>query len=333
VRGAAPRAPGGSLSVALCPGARHATKRWPGFEPLAAALAACALAAIATSARGQDIEPRAYSNAPVGVNFLIGGYAYTRGGLAFDTALPVSDVNLQTSSALVAYARVLDLGGKSAKLDVILPYTWLSGTADFRGAEVERVVDGLMDPRFRLSVNFYGAPALKLPEFRNYQQDLIVGASLQVGAPLGQYDPTRLVNIGNNRWSFKPELGASKAIGAWTFEGKLAATIYTDNDNFFGGKHRSQDPIYSGQGNAIYSFANGVWASLDATYYAGGRTTLDGVRGDDLLQNWRVGATLALPVDARNSIKFYASSGVFARTGNNYDGLGVAWQYRWGGSL
>ena len=118
---------------------------------------------------------------------------------------------------------------------------------------------------------------------------------------------------------------------AWTLEGKLAAAAFTDNDDFCGGKRRSQDPIYSMQGNAIYSFAGGVWASLDATYYAGGRTTLDGVRGADLQQNWRVGGTLSFPVDARNSVKLYASSGVFARTGNNVDLAGVAWQHRWGG--
>ena len=291
------------------------------------------LAAAGTGARGQEIEPRAYSNAPVGLNFAIAGLAYTRGALEFPDATRLTDAKFTTTTAVFAYARALDLWGMSGKFDAIVPYMDLSGTALYRGDPIERKVDGLIDPRFRLSVNFYGAPALGLKEFRQYKQDLIVGASLQVGAPWGQYDPTRLVNIGNNRWSFKPALGVSKAIGAWTFEGKLAATIYTDNDDFFGGKHRSQDPIYSGQGNAIYSFANGVWASLDATYYAGGRSTLDGVRGDDLLQNWRVGATLALPVDARNSIKFYASSGVFARTGNNFDLLGVAWQYRWGGGL
>jgi len=162
---------------------------------------------------------------------------------------------------------------------------------------------------------------------------VIVGASLQVGAPLGQYDPSRLVNLGNNRWSFKPELGLSKALGAWTLEGKLAATLFTDNNDFFGGGHRSQDPVYSGQGNLIYSFANGVWASFDATYYAGGRTTLNGVRGDDLQQNWRLGGTLAFPVDARNSVKLHASSGVSARTGNNFDAIGIAWQHRWGGGL
>ena len=72
----------------------------------------------ATRAQGQDIEPRGYSNAPVGVNFLIAGYVYTRGGLSFDS-LPITDAHLTTSSAVLAYARVLDLWGKSGKFDVI----------------------------------------------------------------------------------------------------------------------------------------------------------------------------------------------------------------------
>jgi len=160
-----------------------------------------------------------------------------------------------------------------------------------------------------------------------------VGASLQVSAPASQYDPTRLLNIGTNRWSFKPEVGVSKAIHRWTLEGQAAVTLYTDNRDFYGGTVRSQRPLYSLQGHVIHAFANGAWASFDATYFAGGRTTIEGVLNNDLQQNWRVGATLALPVDRRNSVKLAASSGVSARTGNNFDFLAVAWQYRWGGGL
>ena len=298
-----------------------------------AMLAACVLLGLACGAHAQDIEPRAYSNAPVGVNFLIAGYAYTQGGLAFDSASPLSDPDLKTSSAVFAYARVLDLWGMSGKFDVIMPYTWLSGSALSAGETVQREVDGLVDPRFRLSVNFYGAPALTLKEFAAYQQDLIVGASLQISAPWGQYDPTRLVNLGTNRWFFKAELGVSQAMGPWTLEGSAAATVYTDNTDFFGGRTRSQDPVYSLRGHVIYSFRTGVWASLDATYFSGGRTTVGGTRGNDLQQNWRVGGTLAFPVDLHNSVKLYASSGVSARTGNNFDLLGIAWQHRWGGGL
>ena len=298
-----------------------------------AVLAACATFAVASAANAQEIEPRAYSNAPVGVNFLIAGYVYTQGGLAFDPASPLVEPDLKTSSALLAYARVLDLWGMSAKFDAILPYTWLTGSALFAGEPVQRDVGGPVDPRFRLSVNLYGAPALDLKEFAAFEQDLIVGASLQVSVPWGQYDPGRLVNIGTNRWFFKPEVGVSKAVGPWTLEAQAAVTFFTDNDEFFGGVTRSQDPLYSLQGHAIYSFRSGVWASLDVTHFSGGRTSLGGVRGNDLQQNWREGGTLAFPVDRLNSVKLYASSGVSARTGNDFDLLGIAWQHRWGGGL
>lgn len=299
----------------------------------AGALTACALIAWASAARAQDIEPRAYSNAPIGVNFLIAGYAYTQGGVPSDSALPVKNPQLRTDSAVLSYARVLDLWGKSGRINATLPYTWLSGSADFAGQTIQREVNGLADARFKLSVNLYGAPALTLKEFKDYEQDLIVGASLAVSAPTGQYDASKLVNIGMNRWSFTPEVGVSKALGSWTLELAAAATLYTDNKDFLNGNTRSQDPVYSLQGHVIHSFSSGIWASLDVTYLTGGRTTVNGMRNDDLQENWRVGGTLAFPVDARNSVKLYASSGVSARTGNNYDLLGIAWQYRWGGGL
>ncbi len=291
------------------------------------------LLAAALSASAQDIEPRAYSNAPIGVNFLVAGSTYTRGGLAFDTALPISDVNLTTSSAVVGYARVLELGGQSAKFEIVAPYLWLNGSANYIGQPVERVVNGFADPAFRLAVNFHGAPALTLKEFAGYEQDLIVGGSLRVIVPGGQYDDTRVVNIGMHRWSFKPEVGVSKAIGQWTLELTAAATLFTRNADFYGGGTRSQDPLYSVQGHAIYSFHSGIWSSLDVTYFTGGRTTINGTRGNDLQQNWRLGGTLAFPVDIRNSIKLYASSGVSDRTGNSFDLLGIAWQHRWGAGL
>ena len=294
-----------------------------------ATVGACGL--LAGAVRAQSIEPRAYSNAPVGVNFLIGGYAYTQGGLLFDSSLALDNAKLTTSNAVIGYARTLNLWGKSGKFDVSVPYTGLTGTADFRGNPAERDVKGFGDPAFRVSANFYGAPALSLADFRSYQQDLIVGGSVQVSVPVGQYDETKLVNIGTHRWYVKPELGISKALGHWTLEGAAAVTLFSTNNDFFNGNRRAQDPLYSLQAHAIYNFPRGVWGSLDSTYFAGGRTTLNGSLSADLQQNSRVGATLAMPVDAQNSIKLYASKGVSARTGNSYDLLGIAWQYRWGG--
>jgi len=284
-------------------------------------------------AQAQEIEPRSFSNAPVGVNFLITGYAFTRGGLSFDPSLPVTNPKLTTSSAVLGYARVLDLWGMSAKFDAIAPFTWLSGTANLAGAPVAREVNGLGDHRFRLSVNFLGAPAMSLQEFASYQQDLIVGGSLQVSVPVGQYDETRLINLGTNRWFFKPEVGVSKALGPLTLEFTTSATVFTANTNFFGGNTRSQDPIYSLQSHVIYNFRSGIWVSGDGTYFTGGRTTINGLMNDDLQQNWRFGSTVSFPLDARHSIKLYASHGAYARTNNNYDLVGVSFQIRFGGGL
>ncbi|MDA8139720.1 MAG: transporter [Desulfobacteraceae bacterium] len=286
-----------------------------------------------SNARAQEIEPRGYTNAPVGVNFLIVGYAYSKGALSSDPSLPLTDPELETSNAVLAYARALDLWGKSGKFDLVLPYTWLSGTAELDSQPIERNVDGIGDCKVRIAVNLYGSPALRLKEFANYKQDLIVGVSLQVTAPTGQYDDSRLINISSHRWAFKPEVGISKAVGAWTMELAAAATLFTDNNDFYGGHTRSQEPLYAIQGHVIYSFRPSLWASVDATHFTGGQTAADGEYNDDLQQNWRMGATLALPVDRHNSIKLYASSGVSARTGNNYDLFGLAWQYRWDGGL
>ena len=299
----------------------------------AAALVACASLGISPRAAGQDIEPRTYSNAPIGVHFLVAGYAHTRGAPQFDSALGLTDADLKTSNAGLGYATVFDLGGSAATIDVIVPYAGLSGTALYQGEPVERNVDGFANPALRLCWNFYGAPALALNEFRAWQQDVVIGASLRVSAPWSQYDASRLINIGTHRWSFKPEIGISKTAGPWTLEGTLAATIFTVNDDFFGGNRRKQDPVYSVQGHVIYGFAGGSWISVDATYFAGGRTTFNCLLNADLQQNWRVGATLAVPVDRRNSIKFYASSGLSDRTGNSFDLLGIAWQHRWGAGL
>ena len=109
--------------------------------------------------------------------------------------------------------------------------------------------------------------------------------------------------------------------------------FYTDNDEFNTDQTRQQEPVYSTQFHVSYTFDNKIWASLGATYYTGGRTTVDGVERNDLQENWRTGFTLALPIDSRNSIKLLAQSGVSTRTGTDYDTLGIFWQYRWGGGI
>lgn len=285
------------------------------------------------NAGAQDLEPRSYTNTPVGLNFLIAGYAYQQGDVVTDPGLPIQNAKVHVHSSVLAYSRSFGLFGKSAKADVIVPYSWADGTAAFRGQPRERVIDGFNDPRLRLSVNFYGAPALAMPEYLAYQQDLLLGASLQVVMPLGQYDERKLLNIGSNRWAFKPELGISKAFGPLILELAPSVTVYTDNNDFLGGMRREEDPLYAVQVHAIYRFGQPLWGSIDGTYYGGGRTTIDGKENDDRQSNARVGLTLSLSLSRRYSAKLYASKTVVTRAGGDFDLIGLALQYRWGGGL
>jgi hypothetical protein len=285
-------------------------------------------------AMAQSMEPRAYSNSPTGLNFLLVGYGYSQGGLGFDASSPLQDGDTRVHSVLVGYVRSLDLFGKAGSIGVLLPVVDMTAKATLNGTmEARREVSGLGDPGLRLAWNFYGAPALSGAEFASYRQDLIIGTSVVVTAPVGQYDSARLVNIGTNRWSVKPELGVSKALGPWTAELSAGVTFFTRNDEFFNGNTRSQDPLYSTQLHVTRQFGRGMWGALSATYFEGGRTALNGEPRDDRLSGTRVAATFVLPVDRRNSIKLSASSGLYARAGSDYDGVGVTWQHLWGGGL
>jgi len=299
----------------------------------AAALALLLGSVIAPAAQAQELEPRAYSNLPMGLNFLATGYAHSKGGLSTDPSLPLTDAHLKIDTGVVAYVRGIDLWGNSGKFDIIAPYSHLSGTALVAGQPRERVVSGAGDPRFRLSVNFYGAPALTLPEYPAYKQDLVIGASVQVTAPWGQYDPSKAVNLGTHRWSIKPDVGFSKAFAPFTIDLTAGVTLFSRNDDYFGGQSLDQAPLYSAQVNLSYDFGRGIWAALGATFYRGGRTTVNDAPKDNTLSNARMGLTIAVPIDRYYAIKFNASSGVSTRTGTDFDTVGLVLQYRWGAGL
>jgi len=301
--------------------------------------AALTLALACMPARAQQLEPRAYANLPIGLNFLIAGYAHSQGDVLADPSVPVSDASAKVDALVLGYVRSLDFWGNSGSIGLVLPYAGISasgqittsGQAEPQATSVTR--DGFGDPVLRLAVNLYGAPALPAERFREYRQDTIVGTSLVVSAPWGRYDGSKLVNIGTNRWSFKPEVGMSQALGPWILEGAFGVTFFSDNDDFFGGHTRKQDPLYAAQAHVIYYFDPGLWGAVDLTYYAGGRTSVDGSVNNDLQQNSRWGATLGKSLDPRNALKLYFSSGVVARTGTSFQTIGVTWQHLWGAGL
>ena len=301
--------------------------------PCTALLAVTLGLAAMQGARAQQLDPRTYSNQPIGLNFLLATYQYSWGDVVSDPSLPIKNADAKVNAVVLGYSRVLDFWGESGTLAVVLPYAWISanGEVEGQGKSVDR--SGFADLGLRLSVNLLGAPALSLKEFRDYRQDTILGVSLVVTAPTGQYDSTKLINVGTNRWSFRPEVGVSKALGQWVLEGAASVAFFTDNNEFLGNNVRSQEPLYALQAHAIYNFNPKLWGALDWTYYVGGRTSVNGTLNEDLQSNARWGATLGQSLDTHNSIKLYLYSGLYARTGTNFTTIGLAWQYRWGAGL
>ena len=283
----------------------------------------------ALPASAQQLEPRAYAPAPVGLNVLGIAYGDTSGEVVLDPSVPVDNVHAWVRVAVPFYARTFDLFGRQAGASITVPYALVDATGDVQGTGRSVNLSGPGDPGFRLSVNLIGSPALSPKEFATRTRETVLGASLSVVTPFGQYDSTKLINLGANRWAFKPELGLSQPFGDWDFELYAGVWLFTANDNYFGGKVRRQNPLTSTQAHVIYTLVPNLWLSLDYTYYTGGESTVDGQQKDDRQDNSRAGLTLALPVAKQQALKLSWSRGVSVRIGQNFDALGVSWTYAW----
>lgn len=294
-------------------------------------LALAVLGLCGVQAFAQELTPRVYAPSPTGANIVVAGYGRSWGGLLFDPSLPFDDVNAHINTGSLLYGRTFGLLGRSASGVVALPYVWgdVDGLVDGQYRGITR--SGLADLRGQLTLNLAGGPALTPREFATHRPDTVLGFSLSVAAPSGQYDPAKLINIGSNRWSVKPELGVSKTKGPWYLELYGGVWVFSDNSHFFGGVRREQDPIGTFQAHVSYTFKPRLWLAGDATFYTGGRTTVNGVRKADLQRNSRVGLTLALPVGRRSALKVSWATGFTTRVGADFDSLGVAFQTVWFG--
>jgi hypothetical protein len=275
------------------------------------------------------MEPRAYSRAPVGSQFIVFSYAYQTGDVLTDASLPLRDVNVKLNAGVFAYGRTFGLARRQANVTLVSSYVKgrASGIVFEDRQEVTR--SGLGDLRLRFSTNLIGGPGLTPKQFAEYKPRALLGASLTVVMPTGQYDPRRLVNIGSNRWAFKPEVGLSKPYGGWTVEVIGGVWLFTANDEFFGGVKREQKPLVSLQSHVIYTIKRRMWASADATYFAGGRTVVDGVINNDTKANSRIGGTFSLPINQRQSFKVAFAKGLTTRFGGEMTTIAFAWQYAW----
>lgn len=290
-------------------------------------LAFCAALLTAHGAWSQELEPRSFNNVPIGLTFLALSASRSEGDLSPTPSSPLQDAELTIDAGVVALSHSFSLFGDSAKMDVGAARTCYEGSATFRGEYTEGRRCEYADPVAKLTWNFSGAPALAPKDFASWVPGLVVGASIAIGAPVGDYDSDHLINAGANRWKVKPSIGMSKRVGKWQWELKTGVTLFEDNDDFFGGIRVEQDPLYSASAHLIYNFRRG-WLSVDANYFVGGETTKDGVKSDDRQDNSRWGVTWSRPIAKKHIIKLFANTGVVTRVGNDFDTYGLAWVYR-----
>ena len=152
-------------------------------------------------AEGQELTPRAYWPAPRGTQILVLGYNYSTGDVVTDPSLPVVGVDSDIHLGLLVYGRTVSLWGRTANFLIELPYSQGTTQGDLEGDFTRRDFSGFGDAGITLSVNLLGAPSMTPAEFQELRQNPhpILGASLKVVAPTGDYDPEKLINIGTNR--------------------------------------------------------------------------------------------------------------------------------------
>ena len=277
----------------------------------------------------QDLDPRAYVWTPEHLTFITTGFSYTSGPVISDPALLLQDVTAHIQMPIAGLGHSFRLFGQTATAVAMLPYAWAQIEGNVGEIDSSTTRAGLSDMRLRFTWLFSGAPAASPMEIMKAPRKTILGASLSISAPTGEYIEGKLINIGNSRWAFKPELAISHPIGErWLLDLYAGVWFFTPNNRFFPGEAvRNQTPLGAWQGHISYTIKPRLWVAFDATYYTGGEIKLDGLEEIDSRQsNLRFGWTFVFPVRKMQSIKLAASSGAIVRSGGNFTTLSVGWQ-------
>ena len=279
------------------------------------------------SSEAQELEPRAFSPSPVGTTFVLGGFGRSEGGILFDPALDIDNVQADLWVATVGAGHTFRLGGRQARVLAVVPIAWGSVAGNVHAQAERQDLAGLVDPRFKLSVGLIGAPALTLAQFADAPRRTAVGAAVTVVPPWGQYSERQLVNLGYNRWAVKPEIGLSHPLGRWTLDASASVWLFSTNHSYYPARLvKRQDAVVALQGHASYSLPRRSWLAVNATWFAGGETRVDGVLNPDLQRNIRVGATLSIPIVGQQSLKFAYSTGTTTRRGSDFNTFNATWQ-------
>jgi hypothetical protein len=233
----------------------------------------------------QELEPRRWSHLPIGQNFASVVYARTEGDISFDPELGIADATFDLDTVLAGYVRSFELFDASARIEIrqaVQAGEW-SGLVAGVPTTVRR--SGMSDTFVRLAVNLVGGPPLSGQAYaehrRSHEVETIVGAAISVQLPTGEYLEDKLINLGSNRFTIRPQLGVQHRRRNWTFEATASMWLHTDNESFFNGNRLSRDAFFSLDGAIIYSFNSGIWLSAAAGVGVGGRSAVNGVANRD----------------------------------------------------
>jgi hypothetical protein len=294
---------------------------------------ALALALFPSVLLAQDLSPRAYVITPVHSNAVILVWSYYNGSLDFNGVIPIANASGSYSVPVLSIYHSFSFFGRSANVTASLPYGVGNFQGDVGGVHREIYRSGLADSVYRFSVNLKGGQAMSAPQFVKWKQRTLLGVSLKVVAPTGQYDSARLINWGANRWAFKPELGYSQRWGRWILDGYGGAWFFSTNAQFYnppGSAPQSQKPIAALEGHLSYDIKPFLWFSVDGNFWYGGVTAISGIPNPNTrATNSRIGATGSFPVAKHQTIKVSFSNGTYIRFGGDYKNLSLAWQYSW----
>jgi hypothetical protein len=281
-----------------------------------------------------DLEAGLWNHIPLGSNFAGVAYAYTESDIGLDPTLLLEDVEMELDTFGAKYIHAFEVWDKSARVDVTQAYQtgkW-KGLVDGEPSAIER--SGWSDTFVRFTINLHGAPPLRGKEFSAYRakakNETLVGAGLAVRLPTGNYMDDKLINLGQNRFAFRPQVGVVHTRDKWTIEGTVEVAVYTDNNDFFNGQKLEQDPLLFTQVHLIRRLRPGESINLSLGYNYGGEKTVDGVNKNDRNQNTGWALKYAYPLSSQSGINIaYISSRTHETTGSDIETLALAMVFAW----
>ena len=225
-----------------------------------------------------------------------------------DTVTP--GAQFDATMAQAGYAHVFSLFDRSAMAAVILPMGRVSGDVTVAGRTVNESASGFGDPMLEFTFNILGPKAQQnIPDAMRYQPGFSVDVLADLAVPIGEYDSSQPLNLGQNRWYGRVGMPVVWQLGDWvpgrrtTLEFLPAVWLFGDNTNYDNGKTLKTDPKFQLDAHLSRDFTERLWGSLDLAWYYGGQATINGVTGEKL-NNLGVGFTLGYQVNNNLGLTF-----------------------------